>query len=214
MKRAEEKIPLFVRRLAGPVMFVAVVTGIVLLLRTFDIPTVVETIEGKETIERNYGGLAIGIAVAFLLVRILDYLLFDFAFRLRRKVVAPALLRQLAGLLLLGFCVAVLFNQFLSVQLTTVLATSAVLTVVIGLALQDTLGNLFSGLALHLEKTVGVGDMVQAGETFGTVEELSWRAIKLRTMEGNILLIPNSVASRERLEIFRRPGRPVAPDRN
>jgi len=210
MKRVEEKIPLLLRRLAGPVMFAAAVTGIVLLLKTFNIPTVVETVEGKETIERNYGGLAIGIAVAFLLVRILDYLLFDLAFRLRRQVVAPALLRQLVGLLFLGFCAAVLFNQFLSVQLTTVLATSAVLTVVIGLALQDTLGNLFSGLALHLEKTVAVGDMVRASETFGTVEELTWRAIKLRTMEGNILLIPNSVASRERLEIFRRPGRPVA----
>ena len=46
------------------------------------------------------------------------------------------------------------------------------------------------GLALHLEKTVQVGDMVRSGETFGTVEELSWRAIKLRTMEGNVAAHP------------------------
>jgi CRP-like cAMP-binding protein len=39
---------------------------------------------------------------------------------------------------------------------------------------------------------------------------MSWRAFKLRTMEGNVLLIPNSVASRERLEVFPRPGRPIA----
>jgi CRP-like cAMP-binding protein len=52
--------------------------------------------------------------------------------------------------------------------------------------------------------------MVHYGDTFGIVEELSWRAIKLRTMEGNVVLIPNSIASREKLEVFPRPGRPIA----
>jgi CRP-like cAMP-binding protein len=119
-------------------------------------------------------------------------------------------LRQIVGLLVFGIAVAILFRLILDVRLTGVLATSAVLSVVIGLALQDTLGNLFSGLALHLEKSVQVGDMVRSAEIFGMVEELSWRAIKLRTMEGNVLLIPNSMASRERLEVFPRPGRPIA----
>ncbi len=135
---------------------------------------------------------------------------FDVAFRLRRKVAAPALLRQLVGLLVFGLAVGFLFHEILGVELTGMLATSAVVTVVIGLALQDTLGNLFSGLALHLEKTVQVGDMVRSGEIFGTVEQMSWRGFKLRTMEGNVLVIPNSVASRERLEVFPRPGRPIA----
>ena len=123
---------------------------------------------------------------------------------------APALLRQIVGLLVFGLAVGFLFHEILGVELTGMLATSAVLTVVIGLALQDTLGNLFSGLALHLEKTVQVGDMVRSGEIFGTVEQMSWRGFKLRTMEGNVLVIPNSVASRERLEVFPRPGRPIA----
>ena len=52
--------------------------------------------------------------------------------------------------------------------------------------------------------------MVRAGETIGLVEQLSWRAIKVRTMEGNSLLIPNTVASRDRLEVFRRGGVPMA----
>src|SRR5262249_25532090 len=63
---------------------------------------------------------------------------------------------------------------------------------------------------LHLEKTVEVGDLIRAGETFGVVEELSWRAIKLHTTDGNLLLIPNSVAGKEKLEIFPRLGRPIA----
>ena len=177
--------------------------ALVLLLSTLGVPT-------SDARQRDWGALAIGIAIALVVTRLLDYIFFDVAFRLRRNVAAPALLRQLVGLLVFGIAVAFLFHQILGVELTGMIATSAVLTVVIGLALQDTLGNLFSGLALHLEKTVQVGDMVRSGEIFGTVEEMSWRAFKLRTMEGNVLLIPNSVASRERLEVFPRPGRPIA----
>jgi small-conductance mechanosensitive channel/CRP-like cAMP-binding protein len=199
-----EKLPLLVRRLVGPFALVATVIAIVLLLTALKIPTT------NARGDHDYGALAIGIAVALVLTRVLDYVFFDVAFPLRRKTPAPALLRQLVGLLVFGLTAAVLLHVILQVELTGVLATSAVLTVVIGLALQDTLGNLFSGLALHLEKTVQVGDMIRSGEIFGTVEELTWRAIKLRTMEGNVLLIPNSVASRERLEVFPRPGRPIA----
>ena len=199
-----DRLPLVVRRLIGPVALVATVIAVILLLTAVRVPTT------SPTGDRDYGTLAIGIAAALVVTRLLDYVLFDVAFRLRRKHAAPALLRQIVSLLVFGLAVVLLVRLILGVQLTGVIATSAVLSVVIGLALQDTLGNLFSGLALHLEKSVQVGDMVRFGETFGTVEELSWRAMKLRTMEGNVLLVPNSIASRERLEVFPRPGRPIA----
>lgn len=213
MKTAEHsRLPLAARRLIGPLLLLAFVAGIVLLVPRFGVPITdfAPGPDGKTPVERHWGALAIGVAGALLLMRLLDYFFFDLLFRLRRKPTAPALLRQILGLVFFALCIAVLFQTALHVSLTAVLATSAIITAVIGLALQDTLGNLFSGLALHMEKTVQVGDMVRAGDTFGTVEELSWRAIKLRTMEGNIVLIPNSLASRERLEVFRRPGRPVA----
>lgn len=213
MKTMEHnRLPLVARRLLGPVLLVAAVTAMVLLLPRLGVPTTdtVTAPDGKTPVTRNWGALAIGVAGALLLVRLLDYFFFDLAFRLRRKVTAPALLRQVIGLLLLGVCLAILFQVTLNVSVTALLTTSAIITAVIGLALQETLGNLFSGLALHLEKTVAVGDMVRVGETFGTVEELSWRAIKVRTLDGNIVLLPNSLASRERLAVFRRPGRPIA----
>src|SRR6266508_1238801 len=201
----EERIPLVIRRLAGPIVLALLILGGVALLSALGIPTT----DLRQN--RNYGALAVGIAFALVVTRLLDYIFFDVAFPLRRKTAAPALLRQLVGLLIFGLCVAVLFKLILpDVSLGAVLTTSAIITAVIGLALQDTLGNLFAGLALHLEKTVQVGDMIRQTETYGTVEELSWRAIKLRTVEGNLLLIPNSVAGREHLEIFPRPGRPIA----
>lgn len=204
IKPLGERLPPIVRHLLGPLALAATVLAVVLLLTAAGVST---TNAGGD---HDYGALAIGIASALVLTRLLDYVFFDVVFRLRRKVAAPALLRQIVSLLIFGISAAILLRVILGVQLTGVIATSAVLSVVIGLALQDTLGNLFSGLALHLEKSVQVGDMVKSGDIFGTVEELSWRAIKLRTMEGNVLLIPNSIASRERLEVFPRPGRPIA----
>jgi small-conductance mechanosensitive channel/CRP-like cAMP-binding protein len=159
---------------------------------------------------KDYGAFAIGLAGALVATRLVEFALFDLGYRLRRAAPAPALLRQLVSLLVFGFLLGLLFKIVLSVSLPALLTTSAIITAVLGLALQETLGNLFSGIALAIERTIQVGDMVRAGDSIGLVEQLSWRAIKVRTMEGNALLIPNSVASRDRLEVFRRGGLPMA----
>lgn len=77
------------------------------------------------------------------------------------------------------------------------LTTSAVGAVVVGFALQDTLGNLFAGLAIQIEKPFRVGQWVQFGEREGQVQEITWRATKLRTKAGQFLIVPNSVISKE-----------------
>ena len=158
----------------------------------------------------DYGRLALGVALALLVTRLLDVAIFDVGARLTGRGAAPALLRQLIGILVFGIGLSIVFKYTMAADLGALFTTSAIITAVIGLALQDTLGNLFAGLALAVEKTVQVGDIVRSGETFGTVEQLSWRAIRLRTLDGNLLLIPNSVAGRERLEVYPRPGPPMA----
>jgi len=158
----------------------------------------------------NYAAVSLGLAIAFVVTRLLDVAVFDVGSRLRGRTPPPALLRQIVSIIVFGIALGIVFKRTMAADLGALLTTSAIITAVIGLALQDTLGNLFAGLALAVEKTVRVGDMVRSGDTIGIVEELSWRAIKLRALEGNLLLIPNSVAGRDRLEIFPRPGPPVA----
>jgi small-conductance mechanosensitive channel/CRP-like cAMP-binding protein len=194
------------RRLAVPLIFLAVVAAAVWAAGALGIPT---SSPGGEGGTRDYGKLAIGIAAAVLAIRILDLIFFEAVPRVRGRSPAPALLRQLSALLLFGIAVAALFQATLSMSLATVLVPSAIITAVIGLALQDTLGNLFSGLALAMERTVTAGDVIHTGGAFGVVEELSWRTIKLRTPEGNLLLLPNSMAGRDRLEVYPR-GRAIA----
>lgn len=190
------------RRLIPPLAILLFAAGMVWLLTRLEVPI-------REP-GKNYGAFVIGIAGALIVVRLLDFIVFEVGFRLRRRPPAPALLRQLLALLVFGLLLLGLSQIILSANLTLLLTSSAIITAVIGLALQDSLGNLFAGLALTLERTVQVGDLVRSGETIGLIEQFSWRAIKVRTMEGSSILIPNSVASRDRLEVFRRPGLPIA----
>ena len=66
------------------------------------------------------------------------------------------------------------------------LATSAVGAVVVGFALQDTLGNFFAGLAIQIEKPFRVGHWISIGGSEGQVQEVTWRATKLRTKNGPV----------------------------
>ncbi len=76
-------------------------------------------------------------------------------------------------------------------------ATSAIGGLVLGLALQDTLGNLFAGLAIQVEKPFAVGDWIKAGAYEGRVAEVTWRATKMRTKSGQFVVIPNSLVSKD-----------------
>jgi small-conductance mechanosensitive channel/CRP-like cAMP-binding protein len=85
------------------------------------------------------------------------------------------------------------------------LATTAVGAVVIGLALQETLGNLFAGLAIEIEKPFRVGHWVDVGGHQGLVSEITWRATKFRTKSGNLVVIPNSAIARETIINYSEP---------
>jgi len=90
------------------------------------------------------------------------------------------------------------------------LTTSAVGAVVVGFALQDTLGNLFSGLAIQIEKPFRVGHWVAVGDREGQVQEITWRATKLRTKDGRFLIVPNGVISKEAILNY---SEPIIPTR-
>jgi small-conductance mechanosensitive channel/CRP-like cAMP-binding protein len=87
-----------------------------------------------------------------------------------------------------------------------VFATTAVGAVVIGLALQDTLGNLFAGLAIQIEKPFRVGQWVQVAGMDAMVSQITWRATKLRTKAGNFVIVPNSVLSKDTIVNYSEPA--------
>jgi small-conductance mechanosensitive channel/CRP-like cAMP-binding protein len=138
-------------------------------------------------------------ALIFFFVRAVDAVLFE-----RRKVVAPLLLRQIVAIVLYFFLFAIAIAKIYSYNVTTALAGGAVVAAILGLALQETLGNLFAGIALHLETSFEVGDVLHSGDYVGVVEGVSWRATRMRGFNNQVIVLPNSVIARERLEIFPR----------
>lgn len=86
-----------------------------------------------------------------------------------------------------------------------IVATTAVGAVVVGFALQDTLGNLFAGLAIQIEKPFRVGHWVTIGGQDGMVSEITWRATKIRTKAGNFVVVPNNVLSRDTITNYSEP---------
>lgn len=153
----------------------------------------------------NYGKYVEFLAAAaliFFVVRLVDIIVFDVAMSRRRNVIAPQLMRQILGLVLYFLLFAWALNEILNRDIRPALAGGAVIAAILGLALQDTLGNLFSGMALHLEGGFEVGDVLHSGEFMGTVENVSWRATRMRGFNNQVIVLPNSVIARERLEVF------------
>lgn len=146
--------------------------------------------------------LLIGILV-YLFVRALNFLFFGLAFRLKR-IDAPTLIRNIFTIVAFTILFLIAFTfLFPGVPLGSLFTTSAIFGVILGLALQDTLGNFFAGISLQADRPFQVGDVIVVGAArhTGVVEEISWRAIKIRTFQNHVVLIANSNAAREPIEV-------------
>jgi small-conductance mechanosensitive channel/CRP-like cAMP-binding protein len=119
----------------------------------------------------------------------------------------PRFLRDL----LMAFTYVVVTITVLSkdVDLTGIIATSAVLTAVIGLSFQDTLGNMMAGMALQMEHAVGVGDWIRVDGQEGLVKEVRWRHTAIETRNWDTIVIPNSALMKTPVTVLgRRSGQP------
>ncbi|MBV9960084.1 MAG: mechanosensitive ion channel family protein [Acidobacteria bacterium] len=141
-------------------------------------------------------------ALAIVLIRAINSLIFGLVFRLRKGYEAPNLVRNTFSIVAYIIIFVILFKQFYpKVELGALFTTSAIFGVIIGLALQDTLGNLFAGISLQADKPFQVGDVITVGKWTGVVESVTWRGIKLRTFQNHVVLISNSSAGKEAIEV-------------
>jgi small-conductance mechanosensitive channel len=94
----------------------------------------------------------------------------------------------------------------LGISITPLLASLGVGSIAVALALQDTLGNLFSGLYMLVDRPVRVGDYVKLdGTTEGYVRQIGWRSTRLELLTDNMIIIPNSKFSSSTLTNYNMP---------
>jgi len=87
-------------------------------------------------------------------------------------------------------------------NLSGLIATSAVLTAVIGFSMQDTLGNVIGGLSLQLDRSLTVGAWVKVGDVSGKIKEIRWRYTALMTRNGEVVLMPNGVLMKSQVVLL------------
>lgn len=116
-------------------------------------------------------------------------------------VALPPLVRDI-GMAAAYAGAAVTVASTVGANVTGILATSAVVTAVIGLSLQDTLGNLMGGMVLQLEQAFSPGDYVRIGDSEGCVREVRWRQTTLTTYAGNVVVIPNGQVVKSVVTVF------------
>ena len=121
----------------------------------------------------------------------------------QRKV--PRLLRDLLRLLLVAIGLAMIYSFVWDREIEGALAALGVTSIVVGLALQEPLGNLFSGLMLLMERPFEVGETIEVGSVAGEVREVNWRSAHIEAIGGSIMVVPNSTLNKETIINFSRP---------
>ncbi len=129
---------------------------------------------------------------AVLLVNLVEGIALQGCRMVGRVFPIPDLIRSIIkGLLLLGVVFAVLRYQ-LNLNISPLLASTALVTAVVGFALQGVLGNLLAGMSLHVVRSMMPSDWVSVGDVEGEVIQTNWRETRLRTVHGHIMIVPNS----------------------
>ena len=147
--------------------------------------------------------IVLWMATVIAFVRFFAYVILRTANRNSTETNTSSLLKTVLSITIYIIAFFLIFQvQFPGVPLTGIFTGSTILGIVVGLALQDTLGNLFAGLALQADQPFVVGDVIMIpGRGEGVVETVSWRGVKIRTFQNKLLVISNAVLGKETIEV-------------
>src|ERR1035437_3584434 len=145
----------------------------------------------------------IGMALVITVVRFIGDLIVRTAYRNATQREISTLIKTVMSIVIYIVAFFLLFQrEFPTVQLAPLFTGSTIIGIVVGLALQDTLGNLFAGLAMQADQPFQVGVFISlTNRGSGVVESVSWRGVKIRTNQNKLLIISNAVLSKEVFEV-------------
>lgn len=137
------------------------------------------------------------IILSFSLIKFIDILINESYYKNKKNLDVPHLIRNIVVVLAFSVSFLMILKNFFNVNLTSLLTTSAILSAVIGLAVQDTLTTFIAGLVLTSDKSLELGDTVIIKDIVGKVIDTNWRSTKLQKAGGGIVSIPNNLILKE-----------------
>ncbi|HPC93879.1 MAG TPA: mechanosensitive ion channel family protein [Sedimentisphaerales bacterium] len=125
------------------------------------------------------------------MVRLVEGLFVELFAQMGRACPLNRLTRGLLRLALMLGVAFLLIRYQLGLKITVLLTSTAIVTGVLGFAMQGVLGNLLAGMSLHASRSMSVGDWIEVDGTIGKVVVVNWRETRLRTTGGHVVVIPN-----------------------
>ncbi len=163
---------------------------------------------GQESLAQ-YLLFAADLVALFLVINLAALTIFDLVLR-KLRLGFPDILHDLT--VGAAYAVALFWSMHRwGFDLTSIVATSAVVTAVIGLSLQSTLGNVIGGLALQVDDSIREGDWVELeNKQQGQVKKVRWRHTVIETRDSDTLVVPNGQLLGQTIKVLgRREGRPT-----
>jgi small-conductance mechanosensitive channel/CRP-like cAMP-binding protein len=137
-----------------------------------------------------------------------------FAVLLRRVHLEPPRLARDLTITFAYIALALYLCALYQVNVTSIITTSAVLTAVVGFALQDILGNILAGVALQFDRTVVAGDLIEVVGVQGIVRDVSWRHVIVEAEDGGLFVVPNSDFMKKEMRVRDKRTRELAQRRD
>jgi MscS family membrane protein len=100
--------------------------------------------------------------------------------------------------------------QYWDVKIGPLLASLGIAGIAVAFALQNTLGNIFGGVSLIIDKSIKAGDVIELDkETTGTVLDVGIRSTKIRTWNNEVIIIPNGILANTKIINYVEPDEKV-----
>ncbi len=184
------------------------------ILKNFIIPTAMIHLICLKLLELPRTHLSLKITETILsifiisfLFNLINYLVFSQNNIITKEESIPKLSQDVLHFLFISFISACVLSSIWGLDLGNLLTALGVSSLVIGLALQEPLGNLFNGIALLMAKPFQKGDWIQIGDETGKVLEFNWRSVKIVNRFNELIIIPNNVLGKEKIKNLSRPSK-------
>lgn len=187
----------------------ALIIALVFMLLAFGVAAVVSYVKSKGFSEPALsiaGDKAYLLFITIGVVFFLRWLAADAPFSfLRRYTVAP-LIKTVISLLIYFGAAFFLLHRLLGINLAPLLTTSAVLTGILVLSMQETIKNLFTGLWINMDRIVAKDDWVRIGDKEGRIMEVTWRTTRILTRDNDYVYFPNRMLAEGVIENYTFPS--------
>lgn len=148
----------------------------------------------------------LALSIAWLVSRLLRRFLWIRYFTRHHGREAPRILQNLVSGVLYLAALAIILVVVFERSASGVLVSTGVIVGVVGLALQNVLSDLFSGITITLEQPYGVGDWISMPDgSQGEVTDITWQATYLKSFNNSVLVVPNSHALKSIVHNYSKP---------